>query len=361
MVFFLNLFYSIFASYGLTYIYRHSNVLHGFWPYFFFFTPIWFIWLILCGGQYNVGTDYFSYLEIFKNVEADYYYAKNEWIFAFLISIGSAIHIPPQGMFFVFYFINFLFFFLCAYKLDKRLLFYWIFLYITLSTAFNNQLNGLRQYTAIYIITYAYISFYGHRSYLKLFSWIFLASGIHFSSLLSIILVFLLRFQNLSSKNLYILLVSSLFLSVFASFSWLDNVLQIWLPPHYASYLTSEFNSSNDIMKIFSKLIFLPFYFLAVRFLSNHQISTKDQYLFLLGLFAYVIRMSFLSNVIFTRIGEAYILLSVLPLWVYVKYLLILKHRKEFWFITLSLLGFYLLKTVVIPRAEYSYQSIYFN
>ena len=174
MIFTLNLLYSLWCSSKLCYVYEHSNIQKKFLYYFLLFTPLWFIWLLICGGQYGVGTDYFSYYEIFKNVSSDYYYNKSEWLFAWIIEICHDIGLSPQGLFFVFYFINFVFFFKILFRLENKTVFLFVLLYITLSSAFNNQLNGLRQYSAIYIITYAIINFCEDRSYLKYIFWIIL-------------------------------------------------------------------------------------------------------------------------------------------------------------------------------------------
>lgn len=50
-----------------------------------------------------------------------------------------------------------LFFYLILKRIDLKYIFLFILLYITITGLFNNQLNALRQATAIYMGTYALI------------------------------------------------------------------------------------------------------------------------------------------------------------------------------------------------------------
>lgn len=361
MIYTLNLLYSLWCSDRLSYIYEHSNIRKNIFSFFLMFTPMWLVWLLICGGQYEVGADYYSYYSIFENVEAEYYYSKGEWFFASVISMGHNIGISPQGMFFVFYFINFFFFLRATFLLERKYIYIWILLFITLSTVFNNQLNGLRQYSAIYILTFGFISFFENRSYWRCLFWIVIAGGIHASSYLSLPFLFLLHRTNIKKHILYILILFSSFFSLFGSFDWLSNIIGSSLPPHYAIYLNSNFNNSNEFIKVVTKLLFVPFYLFSVQNVDSKVLTDKDRYLYHIGILAYIVRLFFLENFIFNRIGQLFVLMAVLPLYVYMKYLSIKRRRNLLWFMILLLFFFYLSKTVVFPSGEYLYQSIYFR
>lgn len=73
MTFFLNLLYSIWCTERLDYVYSRSNAPKKFLSYFILLTPLWLVWLLICGGQYDVGTDYFSYYNIFKSADISWY------------------------------------------------------------------------------------------------------------------------------------------------------------------------------------------------------------------------------------------------------------------------------------------------
>lgn len=360
MIYMVNLLYSMFYSTKLGSIYKHPLNKENSFFYFLKFSPIWIVWLLICGGQYEVGTDYINYFTIFEGAESEYYYRKGEWLFAGIVDIGHSIGIVPQGMFFVFYLINFYFFFRILALLDQKYIFIFILLYITLSTVFNNQLNGLRQYSAIYIITYAIIKFNQDKSYWKYILLIILAGGIHQSSYLALFFCLLFKY-NVNTFICYLLIGTGTFASLFGSYTWLIDILGNYIPRYYLSYLKSEFNNSNELIKVFTKLIFVPIYLLSVSIINKKTLSVNDKYLYKVGIFAYSIRLFFLENFIFNRVGQLFVLIAVLPIYVYLKYLYESRHNKIFLFITLLLILFYFIKTILLPVGEYSYQSIYFR
>lgn len=110
MTFFLNLLYSIWCTERLDYVYSRSNAPKKFLSYFILLTPLWLVWLLICGGQYDVGTDYFSYYNIFKSADISWYAdTKAEWMFTWIVETFRGLGMPPQGLFYVFYSINFFF------------------------------------------------------------------------------------------------------------------------------------------------------------------------------------------------------------------------------------------------------------
>ena len=50
MTFFLNLLYSIWCTERLDYVYSRSNAPKKFLSYFILLTPLWLVWLLICGG-----------------------------------------------------------------------------------------------------------------------------------------------------------------------------------------------------------------------------------------------------------------------------------------------------------------------
>lgn len=365
MVFALNLLYSLWCSSKLSYIYEHSNIKKNFLSYFILSFPIWSIWLIICGGQYGVGADYFNYHDIFEGVgflQAPYFYKKGEWIFASIVEFGISLNFPPQGFFYLFYFINFFFFYKILYELDIKYSYIFILLYICFSTVFNNQLNGLRQYTAIYIITYAIISYYRTKSLKKYFLYIIFASGIHISSLLSLPFFLIYKIQRLKLFHYYLLLGFSILFIFVGSYDFITDKIGSFLPAHYAAYLDdSSNNTSNDLKKIVTKLIFVPFYYLSIGLIKNNSLKKKEFVLYNIGFISYSIRLFFIENFIFNRVGQLFVLLSILPIYLYIKYQIKECNKYNFWITVLAFIAFYFLKVIILPKQEYLYQSIYFQ
>ena len=251
MTFFLNLLYSVWCSERLNYVYLHSNVPKKFFSYFILLTPLWLVWLLICGGQYGVGTDYFSYYGIFEDTDVSFFYTKLEWFFAGTVQIFRYFGMPPQGLFFIFYLINFVFFCKILYNLDIKTSFIFVLLYICLSTIFNNQLNGLRQYTAIYIISYAVISFQKYKSYIRYILTIAFAAGMHMSAFLFLPLCVLFNLKQFSARFCFWMIIGSALFSLTGSFDWIANIMKPILPATYAAYIGGEMDYSNEFIQLY--------------------------------------------------------------------------------------------------------------
>ena len=363
MTFFLNLLYSIWCTERLDYVYSRSNAPKKFLSYFILLTPLWLVWLLICGGQYDVGTDYFSYYNIFKSADISWYAdTKAEWMFTWIVETFRGLGMPPQGLFYVFYSINF--FFLCAilHSLKHRTAFLYVLLYICLSTVFNNQLNGLRQYCAVYIISYAAISFYDNRSYIRYILFVLLAAGFHASAYIMIPFVFILGCKKRIGKWMSIGLITiAVAFSLLGISDLIMDAVFDYLPPYYSAYVDGELDISLEGFKRITKFLFVPFYLLAALFFSKNELSAKDSFLFSIGIIAYSCRLFFLDNFMLNRIGYYFLLLSILPLYVYMKHLyMCYKGRMWCYCMAAVFLLFYFLKTVLFAEGEYDYQSIYF-
>ena len=155
MVFFLNYVYSLLLAYLISKNYSRVKVSAG--AFLGVLLPIFLIWLSICGGQYDVGTDYWSYYGFFNGEDFYKFRDSGEYLFAWIISLCNSLGLYGQSLFYVFYGINFYFFYLILKRIDLKYIFLFILLYITITGLFNNQLNALRQATAIYMGTYALI------------------------------------------------------------------------------------------------------------------------------------------------------------------------------------------------------------
>lgn len=140
----------------------------------------------------------------------------------------------------------------------------------------------------------------------------------------------------------------------------MDSVVD-YLPRYYSAYVGGEFDTSIEGFKRITKFLFVPFYILAVLFCSKRELTPKDSFLFSIGIIAYPCRLFFLDNLILARIGYYFLLLSILPLYVYMKYLYMYnKGRMWCYCMAAVFLLFYFLKTVLFAEGEYDYHSIYF-
>lgn len=356
----MNFVYSMLCIYGFS---RNYSMQHKY-KYiscFVLLFPIWSIWLIICGGQYNVGTDYFTYIDVFKNVDIDLFVNKGEYLFSLIIIIANQLYIPEQGIFYIFYFIGFVFLILIMLELDIKTCFIYILLYFTISNLFHNQLNELRQAIAIYICTYAVLLLNKDRGILKFLLLVYCASLFHSSALFMLILLPFKKYQSISALQCYILLSFCSLFSVFGSFSWVLSIFDFAIPSYYKIYLGSAFDMSNSLMRVLPKLIWIPFYLFSISILNNNWLSKSDIYLYMVGFVSYALRLFFLQNIIFTRVGNLFVLLSVFPLYFYLKYLYESNQKGKFALISCTFVLFYMLKILLFPIDEYAYQSVYAN
>ena len=362
MIFAINLIYSLFCSYSFSRFYKIGNK-NNYIAYSIFLLPMWSIWLLICGTQDGVGTDYYSYYEIFSdpNTKLFTYYYKQEYFFAWIVEFIDYFKLPPQTGFFIFYIIGFLTILKISTRLHHKTFFIFILLYLAYSTAFNNQLNGLRQYIALYWGTLGIMLLYDKKGgIIKFFSCVFVACMFHSSSLLFIPFLFFKYYKrNFSYNCCMIIIIVSILFSLFGSYDWIWNIFDIFIPIKYLHYVGGEFDTAHGISKMITKLIFVPLYIYSLQLIKKKKLKDYDLYLFQIGFMSYCIRLFFMDNIILNRIGVSFILISIFPIYYLLRYLYINKSYGKFHLICLFFIAFYLLKVIVFPSQEYLYNSIF--
>ena len=91
MVYLINAVLSILYMYSIK---RIKNI------NFFYFLPIYILWTLIIGFQFQVGTDYSSYSNIFNNTELlKRYFIIKEYIFYYMIIFMKSIFNQAQSLF----------------------------------------------------------------------------------------------------------------------------------------------------------------------------------------------------------------------------------------------------------------------
>lgn len=316
-------------------------------------------WWLLLSLQYNVGTDYFSYISIFSDEKvASLYYDKKEVLFAFIATLISKNNYNPQVGFFIVYAILFLglFLFITKSDLDNFVGFYVL---LCCSSFLYNATNGIRQYTAIPYICLATI-FFCDKEYKKTILCLVIPSLFHNSTLLCIpmILVFCFLVKIIRNRKFY---VAILFLSLLFAFkSPIHFIEPIIMSTRYSHYLKSDSIIENlGIVNLLTKFIFFPIYF-AVLFI---KIDSKYERYIHLGIFAYSLKLFLVQMSIFRRIGDSFEFLSLLPLVYYYKYNHLNKNLKFFLLLYYICAGICLVLLKIFYASingfpEYAYKSI---
>ena len=326
----------------------------------------WFcsIFAIVVGLQFDVGTDYFSYVNIFTSErETSLYYRKKEYLFYFLSEFLLKNNVHPQWGFIVLSLIQFVFIykFLKFMNLGSYTIF--LYLYFTVCTFLYNQTNGIRQYTAATILLMS-IRFFYSAKYIRAFFFIYIASLFHNSAILFVAVegfMFLLK-KKWHPKLWGIGLVLAVLMIRINIIAWIVNLVPYL--SRYSHYLTNAYGMEEiEGVNILTKVVYLPFYLLSLLSLRRMQ-SNKDIFFFQLGIFSYCVKLSCLSSPIMNRFAAYFEIFTILPLYYFFLDFFSRKIRiryfdRIFFFLFLAIsLGLFFIKTTVMATAEYDYESI---
>lgn len=323
--------------------------------YVFSLLPFIGLWIFMVGGQYEIGTDYQSYLSYFNGKrEVAYFAAKGEYLFSFIVEFFQSIGIYGQFFFYLFAAISVLLYLQIAREVTFTNYALFFFLFITVTTLFHTQMNGLRQCMAVYFSTLSIILFICGRRIIPL-ALLLIAVGFHISAIALLPLFFLTKL-SFSTNVAKVCIIVAAILS-FASF---DSLLEqaILMIPQYEYYAESEyFQSDISLLNKLTKLAYLPIYFLSLSVIKYKKVSGIEMRLFQFGLLAYLIKTVSIVSSVTNRFGYYFMILSVLPIFYYLRSLQ-KERRILFMVICAYILLMYAVKVVLFPSREYMYDSI---
>lgn len=326
--------------------------------------PVILLWIFIIGGQLGIGADYDQYLGFFN---FPHYETRFEPIFTWVSRISYDIGIVGQGQFYVYALINALIIFIASHRLGIKNWGIFYFLLITVSTFFNNQMNGIRQCTAVAFAYWAFVELY--TSKIKGVSLIAFASGFHLSAIICVFFTFIKKITAVLTKYPKVLLITCCLISLIPVDDYINNQTLIgYLPDevreetHYERMYSDEdqTSSSMDIVYKLSKLLLLPLYLYSLRLLKNSTLSDKEQLFFRFGILSYSLRCALLINHLIGRFSYYFWIPSIIPLY----YLCVdLYKRKKHTDLALVLIFasiIYFIK-VFMGTAEYKSSFIYFQ
>lgn len=331
----------------------------------FVLLSIVFFWVIIIGGQYGVGTDYLNYLFMFNNGNLlDRLGDKGEIGFVYFVKTLNYCGFYGQDIFYIialFWVIALLYFGknLVSYKY----LFIFLFVYITFSSAFNNQMNGIRQYVAVYLFTLSVFFLVKKRFILCVIFW-FLARSWHESAIiLPFVMLLFCCFKNVVNKNLFylFLLISIVFIFVFNE-SWIYSfILSTGL---YEGYLDSSYVQEISLINKLTKFAYIPIVIYSIYTSDKYCKNTIKRQFFAIGVYSYCFYLAGLSSSITNRFGMYFTILICIPVAFLLIGLFVEKSFKSytiFWFIVVYLFLIYGLKVTFYAVGEYEYHSVIFN
>lgn len=323
------------------------------------YLPLILFWTFFCGSQFEVGTDYSAYINIFNGNNLDYFYKNGEILFFALVKLNNIIGVKGQFLFYIIYSICFYFLFRTISYVNLKYTAVFILLYIALSTVFNNQFNTIRQCLSIYIGTYGAMFAIGGKRLRAIFLF-GIASLFHISSI--IFVIFLLPkkvLHKLNESRQILLMVIGIIGSLFLSPTMANSFIP-FLPKTYGWYIEGDNLGSHSIITSVTKYIFTPLYILAVHNYSKMNLNKTNEIIFKWGIIGFTIRLLTLNLPLINRLSMAFILVSMFPIYFYLVYLIKERKQKTFEFITLLIFFFYAVKVILFPVGEYNYKSIFF-
>jgi len=318
----------------------------------------------LSSFQFEAGTDYRTYFDIFmgeKNLGL--YFHKREYAFFFLVSFLRNFVFEPQSLFIVISLIQG--FLICnimrvvsGQGFNLVLLFFLVFF---ISNMLHNQMNLLRAYVAVYSFVNAFL-YRSEGHYKKSFLFFVFGCLWHQSIVFFVPLLFFGRwfyswiFDNKIKVYIFTLMIFILGIPLYFA----DSFVSIFFP-HYYHYFESEYaKKSIAYVNIVTKLIYLPLhilFFYLSRKLSSSYFSNMEVCLLGFWVLTANVFILLLYTSLVSRFLHFFAFFSIIPI-----YYLFVWNKSN---ILLSFLLFmyiilpYIAKVVVFSAGEYSYNSIF--
>jgi hypothetical protein len=315
-------------------------------------------WTLVIGLQYNVGTDYFSYREIFSSIGAAKFYANRERLFYLISSLIIKYNLNPQSGFILFAFIQNACFFLFLGKMRLQYNYRFIFLYFFVSTMFYNQTNTVRQFTSVYLCLIAVFYLY-ERKLIPFALLVSVSSMLHLSAILLFPVYFYYNGIIGIKKKMIILMF---FVSIVLSFIEIGDFFGR-LAAYYFSYYSEYSQPSIPLINKLTKYIYIPFYLFSLKY-ANFLKTRKEIFFYKLGMIAFFIKIALLSSQIALRFVFYFEVFMIFPLYYSLNYFScdkkICKRNRIFMlFVFVSVCVIMLCsKVIIFAKGEFAYKSI---
>ncbi|HHC6613234.1 TPA: EpsG family protein [Vibrio parahaemolyticus] len=347
--------------YGTLYLYAIKSVLRvcNKW---YLYIPIILITVIPSSLQYGTGTDYFSYIIIYNTeLNLDSYINKGEILFPYLIYFLKSMNFEVQSLFFFVSLFNGLLFSLLIKELNGRGYSSWIFFFVfmTCTGVYHNQMNGLRQYMAVYTLPLVAI-YLSEQRHVKSILYILYGFFSHLSFVLPLMVLFILKssfFRRINSIYLFIISLPAYKLLIpFLAINFVGIMF-----PAYKYYLLADRIEEANIISLITKLYYLPLVLYFYYLLNNGSIVLKDKYeRFLILIFSstYWFFLASQDISILGRVAQYFYLFYSFPLYYIINHFY--KKNKTVMFVLSMLYIFipYVLKVTILAKNEYLYHWI---
>lgn len=331
---------------------------------FIILLPPFTAYFLLSSLQFNVGSDYFSYIYIYENQWVmDKYFNSREYFFYYANLILNYFNFPSQSIFFVFSFVQSFFIFYYFKEIKKRGFIIWLlfFIFFTVTNTLHNQMNGIRQYAALTLLPMISIFLY-EKKYYKFTISVFLATCFHSTALIFIgLIVFSLIHRYKFRHYFAIFIISIPFYLLIAVYT--PMILES-LGLRFTSYIGSKYFEEGNYITIVTKMYYLPallfFYYLYKKHKENNYESSYFSFVILIFSFTYWSFLMSLDIAILSRISSYFWFFIIFPLY-YVGVYFSKRGSASLCFYILYISAPYFAKVTFLAKNEFIYRSIIFN
>ncbi|HBV76726.1 MULTISPECIES: EpsG family protein [Vibrio] len=356
--------YLFFSVFSVSYFYflESSYKLVGKGSFFIFSLPFLFFYFLFPALQYGVGTDYFNYLEMYQRPsDVIYYDRKLEFIFSYILRFVNEVDLGGQFIFVAYSILFSLLFYIFLNNLNKNRIKVWLFLFVFFicSGIYQNQMNGIRQYSAIYALMIS-IFYVVTDKKLKAGGYFILGQLMHSSFILNISFL-LIKFIKVTPKRcVFAFIISFVFFGFFVSF-FVPYVLGAVLP-QYLHYLDSELMKGWSVLSLIPKLYYFPFIVIFLFIYSKEykkgHVDTIILKFSFLACCLYWCFLSYSSVGMMTRVGSYWVVFNCFPIYYVLNSILSVNKIYVFFISLLYLIFPFVLKVIFFPSNEYVYNSI---
>lgn len=325
--------------------------------------PAFLVYFLVAGLQFNVGTDYFSYIDIYENEARHwFYFNRGEYLFFALNQGLNWLKLPSQSIFLAVSFVQAFLVFIYFKSIKKKgfILTLFFIAFICVTNIYNNQLNALRQYVVIAALPLLTILLYEKR-FVRFFILLGLASFFHNTAwFLLVLLPIYFLYKKLDKSLLFLFLLSIVGYLLLGKF--INELVVIFLPS-YEHYLQGQYAEQHTLGLFITKLYYLPliFYFYLIYKKSSSEFGSYFHFM----IFAFTLTFWFfllaLNLGIATRFYYYVLFFMVFPMY-YLLHYNYLKGRVVSFVLVLGYIVLpYIAKVTFLAKNEFLYNSILWN
>lgn len=327
--------------------------------FFLYFLALIFLF-VASSIQYDVGTDYFSYKIIYETgFNLDNFANRGEIIFPYIIYLLRSEGFGYQSLFVVVSLLNTIMLTLTLVKFRSYQYRTWLlfFIFFCVTGLFHNQMNGLRQYMAIYSFPLI-LFFLCERKVVKVILFSCYALFSHISSVFIFPFIFLSIIPFVRRYKIKLFFISALFYGIL-----IPKIIHVIIPYVYVGYESYLLNSEGGmtLIPILTRLYYLPLILYFIYLIYNRRIyicNTISDVFITIFMLTYWIFLSAISIDILGRVAQLTMFFYVFPVYFVFDYFIKNKMNKMSILLFSYIVAPYFMKVTIFANNEYIYNWI---